>query len=92
MKKLLFASLLTVAVVFAQADGGSTDTKSKPLKSDPADRFKIKKAANGKFGWKGEKSTKSSTEYTRSQTGTKTQSKAGKQPPAKRPESATASK
>jgi hypothetical protein len=28
MKKLLLASVLTVAVMFAQATGGSTDTKS----------------------------------------------------------------
>jgi len=54
MKKLLFASLLTAAVVFAQATGGST---GKP--STETSKTKTKSKAH-KGGKKGDKSKKGS--------------------------------
>ena len=53
MKKLLFASLLTAAVVFAQATGGSTGKPS-------TETSKTKTKTKTKHGKKGDKSKKGS--------------------------------
>ncbi len=59
MTKLLFASLLTAAVMFAQATGGSTDTGKTPK---AAGKKATKEKKGGKKGGKnGKKSTDTTT-------------------------------
>ncbi len=58
MKKLLFASLLTVAVVFAQATGGSTG-KASETKTEAGKKKHTKKG--GKKSEKGKKGSSTTT-------------------------------
>ena len=50
MKKLLFAALLTAALTFAQATGGSTDSKTAHKGGKSEKVTKAKKGAKSKKG------------------------------------------
>ena len=61
MKKLLLGSLLTVAVVFAQATGGSTCTSTKIASGKKGTHTKSHTKKGGKKGEKGKKGSGGTT-------------------------------